>query len=131
MSKYSAEDKAIFKGFSEDCLRNEDLTLSGDLYRLLSPEETDYCAYIQVSKDKKKAKFTFLEMYASGMVETLVLRLKGLDPDKRYLNERTGKVLSGATLMNVGLRVGSLFGPTRSDGYVTVFTAIDDEDQKQ
>ena len=81
---------------------------------------------MQVSKDKNKALFTFLELNATGFVESMTLRLKGLDASKRYLNERTGEVLSGATLMNVGLRVGNLFGKTRSDGYVTVFTALDD-----
>ena len=31
------------------------------------------------------------------------VRLKGLDENKKYLNERTGQVLSGRTLMNAGI----------------------------
>ena len=126
LSKYTAEDKAQFKAFSEEYLKDELLNLEGDLYRLLSPEETDYYAHIKVSKDKKKALFTFIEMYASGLVESRMLRLKGLAPEKAYRNETTGEVLYGATLMNVGLRIGSLYGKKRVDGYSIRFTAVED-----
>ncbi len=126
LSKYTAEDRAIFKGYSEEYLRDECLNLEGDLYRLLSPETTDYCAYIKVSKDKKKAQFTFLELYASGLVESMALRLKGLDPEKAYRNETTGEILYGATLMNVGIRIGDLYRKKRSDGCSIRFTAIDE-----
>lgn len=126
LSKYTAEEKAIFKGYSEEYLQDECLNLEGDLYRLISPEETDYYAYIKVSKDKKKAQFTFLELYASGLVESMALRLKGLDPEKAYKNENTGEILHGATLMNVGIRIGDLYRKKRSDGYTIRFTAIDE-----
>ena len=33
------------------------------------------------------------------------VRLKGLDENKKYLNEQTGQVLSGRTLMNAGICV--------------------------
>lgn len=125
LSKYTDEDKAIFKGYSEEYRRDEALNLQGDLYRLLSPEETDYCAYIKVSKDKKRALFTFLELYASGFVESMTLRLKGLDPNVAYRNERTGKVLYGATLMNVGIRIGDLYRKKREDGDSILFVAVE------
>ncbi|MBQ7912241.1 MAG: alpha-galactosidase [Clostridia bacterium] len=124
LSKYSAEDKAAFKSYSELYRKDEDLNLSGDLYRLISPEKTDYCAYIAVSKDKKKAKLTFLELYASGFIESMALRLKGLDPEKLYKNEETGEVLHGATLMNVGIRIGDLYRKKRSDGYTVNFVEV-------
>lgn len=125
LSEFSAEDKAIFKGYSEEYRRDEDLNLSGDLYRLISPESDKFCAYIKVSKDKTKARFTFLELNAVGFTETLVLRLKGLDPDRAYKNEETGEILHGSTLMNAGIRIGDLFGKKRSDGYAVVFTAVE------
>ena len=92
---------------------------------MLSPEETDYCAYIKVSKDKKRALFTFLELYASGFVESMTLRLKGLDPNVAYRNERTGEVLYGATLMNVGIRIGDLYRKKREDGDSILFVAVE------
>ena len=124
LSKYSAEDKATFKSFSEAYRKDESLNLDGDLYRLISPETDHFCAYIKVSKDKKKALLTFLELNATGFVESTTLRLKGLDPNKAYKNEETGVVLHGATLMNVGIRVGDLFRKKRADGYTIHFSEV-------
>ena len=42
-------------------------------------------------------------MMRSSIYDLHYIRLKGLDPDKRYLCEQTGQVLSGDTLMNAGL----------------------------
>ena len=79
---------------------------------------------MKVSKDKKKAQLTFLEINATGTIETMVLRLKGLDPNKAYKNAETGEVLYGATLMNVGIRVGDLFWKKRSDGYMVNYYEV-------
>ena len=125
LAKYTAEDRALFKKYSEGYRAEEDLTLRGDLYRLISPETDQFCAYMKVAKDKSKVKLTFLELNALGFTETMVLRLKGLAPDKAYRNETTGETYYGATLMNVGIRIGDLFGKRRSDGYAVLFTAVE------
>ena len=125
LSKYSDEDKAVFKNYSLQYRKEEDLNLQGDLYRLISPENNLFCAYIKVSKDKNKALFTFLELNASGFIESMTLRLKGLDEEKLYKNEQTGEVLHGATLMNVGIRIGDLYRKKREDGYTVLFTAVE------
>ncbi len=124
LSKYSAEDKAIFKDYSARYRKDEDLTLKGDLYRLISPETDKFCAYIKVAKDKKKAQLTFLEINATGFIESMVLRLKGLAPEKAYKNVDTGEVFYGATLMNVGIRVGDLFHKKRANGYMVTFIEV-------
>lgn len=126
LSEYGDEDKKIFKAYSERCRRDEELTLAGDLYRLISPETDKFCAYVKVSKDKKKAQLTFLEINATGFTETMTLRLKGLDPEKLYKNENTGVVLHGATLMNAGIRLNDLFRKKRSDGYMVNFVAVEE-----
>ena len=125
LSEFSAEDKAIFKTYSQEYKKYEDLVLKGDLYRLISPENSSFCAYIKVSKDKNRAQLTFLELQATGFVECMVLKLKGLNPDKLYKNSETGEVLHGATLMNMGIRIGDLFRAKRSDGYTVNFAAIE------
>ena len=124
LAKYNAEEKAAFKAYAEAYRKDEDLNLNGDLYRLISPETDHLCAYIKVAKDKKKAQLTFLELNAIGFVESMVLRLKGLAPDKQYKNDQTGEVLYGATLMNVGMRIGDLFRKKRSDGYMVTFHEV-------
>ena len=126
LGKYGEEDRAQFKAYSQHYRANEDLTLRGDLYRLISPESDQFCAYMKVAKDKNKAQLTFLVINALGFTETTVLRLKGLDPVKRYKNENTGIVLHGATLMNVGIRLNDLFSKKRSDGYLVTFTAVEE-----
>lgn len=125
LSEFSAEDKAVFKTYSQEYKKYEDLVLKGDLYRLISPENSSFCAYIKVSKDKNRAQLTFLELQATGFVECMVLKLKGLNPDKLYKNLETGEVLHGATLMNVGIRIGDLFRAKRSDGYTVNFAAVE------
>ena len=125
LSKYSAEDKAKFLEYSTKIKQNEDLTLAGDLYRLIDPETDKFCAYVKVSKDKNKAQVTFLEINATGLYETIVLRLKGLAHEKAYKNETTGEILYGSTLMNVGVRIGDLFRTNRSDGSMITFTAVE------
>lgn len=124
LSEYSAEDKAAFKEYSKAYRKDEDLTLRGDLYRLISPESNLFYAYMKVSKDKNKAQLTFLEINASGFVESTTLKLKGLDPDKRYQNQTTGEILYGDTLMNVGIRIGDLYRKKREDGEIITFYAI-------
>ena len=124
LSKYSSEERKEFKVFAEKYRAIEDLNLSGDLYRLISPESGSFYSYIKVSKDKERAHLTFLELNATGFVESTTLRLKGLDANKKYRNENTGVVLYGATLMNVGIRIGDLFRKNRSDGYTALFTAV-------
>ncbi len=45
--------------------------------------------------------------------QNFFLKMKGLDPVKRYVCEETGKVFSGALLMNAGL---SLYHYPHGDG---------------
>ncbi len=124
LSEYSAEDKEIFNGYSKNYREIEELNLKGDLFRLISPENSSFYSYVKVSKKKDKALLTFLELNATGFVESMVLRLKGLDPDKAYKNNQTGQVLYGSTLLNVGVRIGDLFREKRSDGYSVLFTEV-------
>ena len=124
LSEYSAEDKEIFNGYSKNYREIEELNLKGDLFRLISPQTCSFYSYVKVSKKKDKALLTFLELNATGFVESMVLRLKGLDPDKAYKNNQTGQVLYGSTLLNVGVRIGDLFREKRSDGYSVLFTEV-------
>ena len=39
----------------------------------------------------------------SSIYDRHYVRLKGLDENKKYLNEQTGQILSGRALMNAGI----------------------------
>ena len=60
------------------------------------------CAWSFVSEDKSEALVTYVVM-KSSIYDRHYVRLRGLDENKRYLNEQTGKILSGRTLMNAGI----------------------------
>ncbi len=82
-----------------------ELMRRGDLYRLISPFENRYRAVWElVSPDKAHATVTLVTMsYEQHPYKWL--RLRGLDPDKKYLNSVTGEIYSGRYLMNVGILI--------------------------
>lgn len=80
-----------------------DITHYGELYRLISPCEDDgsRSAWMTVSEDKNEALVTMVIIRTHSR-ERQFLRLRGLDPAKKYRNTETGEVHSGAVLMNAG-----------------------------
>ena len=87
----------------------------GDLYRLHSPyDKKGYASSMYVEKDKSRAViFTFRYLY-SGRDSQCVVKLNGLDPNKRYrireinVTEKPvfwgeGKEFSGEYLINDGI----------------------------
>ena len=100
-----------------------DLIRTGDLYRLVSPFDNAFRAVWQiVSEDKSRTMVTVVTMRMDYIPHT-ILRLRGLDPDRIYEDEQTGKRYSGALLMNVGL---NLTYTANSDGAsaVLLFKAV-------
>jgi alpha-galactosidase len=81
----------------------QDLILRGDLYRLLSPFEGNYFSQMVVSKDKMRAVFIIMKMFAKCNDVYPFVKLKGLDKHKYYSIEGMG-TFKGDVLMNVGLR---------------------------
>ena len=57
-----------------------------------------------VSEDKNEALVTSVVM-REFEDRVYVLKLKGLDPDKYYVDEDTDEVYSGALLMNAGINL--------------------------
>ena len=103
LTKLSDEEKAIVRVQCDEYRKYYELINKGDLYRLISPwKDRTRCVWSFVSADKSEALVTYAVM-RGGIYDRHYVRLQGLDPNKRYLNEQTGQVLSGATLMNAGL----------------------------
>lgn len=67
----------------------------GDLYRLVSPYETNWASLMYVSKDKSQAVFFAYSLKFQGETSWLETKMKGLDPNKTYiiteLNTRDSK----------------------------------------
>lgn len=101
--KLTPEEKEIVKTQVADYHKYYDLTHFGDFYRLTSPTENPFlCDWEFVSPDKKEVLFTRVIMRRPDNVYQN-LRLQGLDPEKLYTDEETGKTYSGALLMHGGL----------------------------
>lgn len=102
-NKFTEEDKKIVKQQVGEYHKYYDLIHFGDLYRLISPSENPFrAAWEFVSEDKTEALLTSVVM-RKPEDRALFIKLKGLDPDKYYIDEDTHEVYSGALLMNAGL----------------------------
>jgi len=111
--------------FCQSALRNydalKDVIWHGDQYRLASPWDNDAASIMYVNTDKSKAvMFNYLVNNRYGSGSKVPVRLKGLDPNKKYrvkeinLYPGTGSVLgkedltfTGDFLMNVGINPGN------------------------
>ncbi|MFS2188955.1 alpha-galactosidase [Mucilaginibacter sp. Mucisp84] len=111
--------------FCQSALKNydalKDVIWHGDQYRLASPWDNDAASIMYVSDDKSKAvMFNYLVNNRYGSGSKVPVRLKGLDPNKKYrvkeinLYPGAGSVLgkedltfTGDFLMNVGINPGN------------------------
>lgn len=88
-----------------------DLIRTGDYYRLASYRENHfYDCYGVVSKDKKEALFTFIQVLNRPHHRSRRIKLKGLQEDKYYRVEDSGEIYAGDTLLKAGILIPSLWG---------------------
>ena len=103
LTKLSDEEKEAVKSQCADYHKYHDVIYNGELYRLISPwKDRTKCAWMYVSEDKNEALVTYV-VIRGEIHGRHYLRLSGLDENRRYLNEQTGQILSGKTLMNAGI----------------------------
>ncbi len=103
LSKLPPEERAQIREQNERYRRDEDLVLSGDLYRVADPFAGNAFGFLLVAKDKTKAAFTLVKLLNETNSERPVVPLPGLDPAAAYRVEETGAVFHGDTLAAVGL----------------------------
>lgn len=125
LSKNKKEDLEKLNKLTKEYKLNKKLIVSSDLYRLVSPLGDKYVSYIQVSKDKTEALFTFLQINATGLYENVIVKLVGLNNNYTYQNSLTGEKLSGKALMNVGVRVKDLYKGKSGSGVQIHFVRVE------
>ena len=103
-TKFTEEECEAVKAQCEEYHKLYDVIHYGELYRLITPYDGngDCYAWEYVSEDKNEALLTYVLLLSRPRVRREV-RLKGLDPNKTYRDEETGKTYKGSTLMNAGL----------------------------
>ena len=75
----------------------------GDYYRLSNSFADGYSAWMFVSEDKKQALVNAVRLEVQGNMAATYVRLKGLKKEAVYIDDATGKVYTGAALMEAGI----------------------------
>ncbi|MCF0199307.1 MAG: alpha-galactosidase [Bacteroidaceae bacterium] len=112
----SADELAYCQQAIKNWNRLKPAILDGDLYRLVSPYETNHMAVVEVTKDKNKAVLFSYDLHPRFSEKVVPVRLQGLDPQRTYRVEEinlmpgqqswmrgNGQTFSGDYLMKVGL----------------------------
>ncbi|MBE6574245.1 MAG: alpha-galactosidase [Ruminococcaceae bacterium] len=100
---FTDEDKELVKAQIKAYKEDRELILDSDLYRVENPFESNYFAFMLVSKDKSKAKLTcYRRMNSKDEIKFIYPR--GLDPDKKYYIPERNQTLMGSTIMYAGLQ---------------------------
>jgi len=123
LKNLTPDEMAYCKTAVANYKRLENITLDGDMYRLVSPYEGNHTATMYVGDNKSKAVLYAFDIHPRFQEKIMPVRLQGLDPAKNYqieeINLMTGsknnrsmmsgnedpKVYSGDYLMKVGLNV--------------------------
>lgn len=88
-----------------------DLIRCGDYYRIASYGENHlYDCYEVVSKDKKEALVTYIQVLNCPNYHSRRIYLKGLDPHMKYRIEGEKEAYYGDTLMKAGFQTEKLWG---------------------
>lgn len=115
ITRLSREDQEWIPRQVEMYHRYHDLVREGDYYRIASYRENrEFDCWAVISKDKKQALVTFVQVLGRANCHSRILRLQGLDPNARYRIEGTDQVFGGDTLLYAGLPVENLWGDFRS-----------------
>ena len=119
----SEEDKEKVKEQVKNYHRYYNVIHFGDLYRIIAPTYDEFkCAWEYVAKDKSEALLTVV-IKNRAPHDFLLIKMKGLDPEKMYRDETDGEIYSGALLMNAGI---NLTDGTLSAGrsFIRYFTEV-------
>ena len=123
-NKFTDEEKRIVKRQVKEYHKYYDVIHFGDLYRLISPfENSNRAAWQFVSEDKNEVLLTSV-IITRPADTALFVKLKGLDPDKYYVDEETDEVYSGALLMNAGLCFANE-GVSDGSSFIRYFKAVE------
>ena len=114
VTKILEEDRAMIPDQVAMYHKYNDLVREGDYYRIASYSENHYYdCYGVVSKDKKEALFTFVQVMNRANYHSRRIFLKGLNPDKKYVIEGESGEYTGDVLMKAGYLVQNLWGDFR------------------
>lgn len=99
----SQEEKSEIREQVKEYHKYAPLIQNGLYYRLMNPYEEETGAWAFVSKDKKEVLLNVVMLAIHGNMTVNYIKLQGLDADAFYIEEISGKIYSGAALMEAGI----------------------------
>lgn len=102
-TKLNEDEKSLIKGQVTLYKSIRKLVQFGDLYRLLSPFDSNYSCFLYVSEDKKEAAVFLYRIMNIPNSPLYRVRLDGLNPGYRYRIDGSNTIISGEQLMNYGI----------------------------
>ncbi|KAB8069136.1 putative alpha-galactosidase C [Aspergillus leporis] len=97
------DEKAEVPGLIALAEKVNPIVLTGDMWRLRLPEESNWPAVLFISEDGKQAVLFYFQLSANVNHASPWIRLQGLDPQATYSVDGNTSY-TGATLMNMGLQ---------------------------
>lgn len=115
VTKIPEEDREMIPEQVAMYHKYNDLVREGDYYRLASYYENHfYDCYGVVSKDRKEALYTFVQVLNRPNYHSRRIYFKGLDPERYYRIEGEEEVYSGDVLMKAGYLIRNMWGDYKS-----------------
>lgn len=102
LTKLTDDEKILVKKQVSMYKEIRSLVQKGDLYRLISPFESNETAWMFVSEDRSEALVFYFKVLAEPNTTKKVLPLKGLDISRDYLIDEQ-ESYGGDRLMNIGV----------------------------
>lgn len=101
--KINDDDREYVKEFIKFYNQNFDVFQNGKYYRISNPKTDEYAVFEYVYENKVIVGSMRLDTHAINLQTTI--KLKGLCPDKKYINNNTGEKYYGSELMQFGIIV--------------------------
>lgn len=118
-----SEERDMIREQVKTYKKYEELICQGDYYRLFDPFCDGYSGWMFVSKNKKQILVNLVRLDVEGNMAAGYVKLKGLEREAVYMDEISGKLYTGAALMEGGLPIP--FPMTEYEAYQLYFTMMD------
>lgn len=106
LCRLTEEEKQCVKRQIEEYHKYWDVIHNGDYYRLTNPEvQREVAAWQFVSEDQRESLINVVVTETHGNPAVPYVKAAGLAPEKRYQDQKTGEVYTGAALMYGGIPV--------------------------
>lgn len=115
------EEKWLIEEQVKQYHRFQPLVREGDYYRIASwGENHRYDCWQVVSKDKKEALVTYVQVLAEPNWHSRKILLKGLDPEAEYCIEEVGQTTAGQGFKGALLMYGGLLMPRMEGDFMSI-----------